>query len=540
MGACPAPDRRRRPDSRSRGAVAVTEQRERELKLSIRAADLSRLGRMPALRHFRPGRAVTRRLRSIYYDTPRLDLWQQGVFLRVRQVGQRRLQTIKSDARKGGGFVDAREWERELRSDAPDLSWLPDGRIAQVFAPDDVRHGLAPAFETEVRRTVRELRTPTGAIIELAIDAGEIRAGGGTAEVCEAELELKAGEPAALFEVAEALSQELPLRLSLATKAERGFALLTHAGPSAQRARVPALAPTMSAEQGFAAIVENCLEHALANEAVLLAGTDIEGVHQMRVALRRLRSAITAFRAQVDGAATRAVEQELRWIAGVLGPARNADVFEAGVLPPVGAAIGEDARFAWFAGEARELRQRHGRAAIEAVGSARYSQGMLRLGAWLAGRQWRDGATHKQLAALERPVPLLAAALLRVRFKKVRKLGNRLAALDEAALHQLRIRVKRLRYCAEFFRALFPDGAPKAFAEDAAALQDSLGYLNDKAAARSLVAELRPRAAAQGREADLAWAAGAIAGWHAHEAQRCLRQTRKQWRRLKRRGAFWQ
>lgn len=533
----PAPGRNWRPNAVAGGGAV--DRRERELKLSIELGDLPRLAATPALRRFQPGRAVTRRLKSIYYDTPKLDLWQQGVSLRVRQVGKRRLQTIKSDARKGSGFVEAREWEREVASDAPDLSRLPAGRLAKLFATANIRRTLAPAFETEVRRTVRELHTACGAVIELAVDAGEIRSGNGMTPVCEAELELKAGAPAALFEVAAALSQELPMRLSHASMAERGFALLTKTGPRPRRASMPMLRAKMSVEQGFVAIVENCLEHALANEAVLLAGSDIEGVHQMRVALRRLRSALSAFRRQIASPATEAVAGDLRWLAGALGPARNADVFDLEVLSPVLAGVRQDSRLAWFAGEARALRQQHGRAAAAAVGSCRYTQAMLRLGAWLAGRRWRDGATAKRLAALDAPLPRVATALLGVRFKQARKLGNRLALLEEPAVHRFCIRLKKLRYCAEFFRALYRDRPVRRFLAAAAALQDSLGYLNDKATARTLIAELQPAAEAQVKARELAWSAGAIEGWHAHQAARCLKRAQRQWRNLKRREGFW-
>jgi CHAD domain-containing protein len=130
--------------------------------------------------------------------------------------------------------------------------------------------------------------------------------------------------------------------------------------------------------------------------------------------------------------------------------------------------------------------------------------------------------------------------MLAARFKKVRRLGRHLAELDEADLHRLRIRIKKLRYCGEFFRALYPERAARPFLENVAALQDSLGYLNDQVTARTLIAELNEAAEAKGRKADLAWAAGAIQGWHAHEAKRSLRRAGKQWRRLKRQGPFWQ
>src|SRR5262249_16443371 len=162
-------------------------------------------------------------------------------------------------------------------------------------------------------RTVRLLRLPGGEEIELALDRGSIVAEAGREPVAEAELELKRGAPAALFALARTLAEDLPIKVGRLSKSTRGFALGVASGPRPTYGGEVALEPEMSVGQAFAAVARGCLDQLHGNESALLAG-DAAAVHQMRVALRRLRAAISLFGPAVRTAETETVLAEAKWL----------------------------------------------------------------------------------------------------------------------------------------------------------------------------------------------------------------------------------
>ena len=157
----------------------------------------------------------------------------------------------------------------------------------------------APTFSADVRRRTVTIRVAApgraGAVVEVARDSGEITAGGKRAPVSELELELREGPPSALHDLAMAVQSRAPLRLQTASKARRGYVLAAGEGHAGQKARAPALKPGIAVDGALDGIFRACLDHCVANQDAVLAGTDPEGVHQFRVALRRLRSAFTVF-----------------------------------------------------------------------------------------------------------------------------------------------------------------------------------------------------------------------------------------------------
>src|SRR5262245_43380608 len=198
--------------------------REIELKLEVPAQGLARLSRSSLLK----GSArVTRKpatLVSVYFDTDKLKLRDKGLSLRVRRIGRRHVQTIKQESGEKTALFDRNEWERDIGGKQPDLDATQDTAL-QPLLGKKLRRGLKPVFETRVRRTVYPIRQE-GSEIELTIDKGKVEAGRRSAPLCEVELELKRGESADLFKIARALAEEVPVRLAVKSKAERGYALI--------------------------------------------------------------------------------------------------------------------------------------------------------------------------------------------------------------------------------------------------------------------------------------------------------------------------
>jgi inorganic triphosphatase YgiF len=165
-------------------------------------------------------------LTSTYYDLPDLKLWQHHLTLRIREQGAQHIQTVKAGDVMGADLISRGEWEDVIAGDQPDLDAPQTGRRLKQKVYKGERRAL---FTTMVRRTVIELEPQPWTRIEAAIDEGEIRATEGNAvePLSEIELELKSGDPAAIYDVALRLLDVAPLRIETRSKAQRGYALVT-------------------------------------------------------------------------------------------------------------------------------------------------------------------------------------------------------------------------------------------------------------------------------------------------------------------------
>ena len=299
---------------------------EVELKLALEPEQLARLRRHPLIRSLAQGPARKRLLSSTYFDTPTLNLQQRGMALRVRRLGARRVQTLKALADGNGGLQHFREIETPVFDDRPDLAILPQSSLGALVGDASLLQALEPVFTTEVERRMKPLRFADTAI-ELAFDEGKIVAGPRECPLCEAELELVTGEPARLYELALALRESIEFRLEHRTKAARGYQLVTGAGAEARKAAVIELEPSMSATTAFTVLARGALDQITANEEAALEGTDPEGVHQLRVGVRRLRSLASIFAPVMASGVRSELKGELTWLHQCFGPARDWDVF---------------------------------------------------------------------------------------------------------------------------------------------------------------------------------------------------------------------
>ena len=233
---------------------------------------------------------------STYYDTPTLALHRERLSLRVRKQGSEFVQTVKVEDPARLDILERGEWEDHIRSIWPVLDAPKTGKRLRDWVRDEE---LRPVFTTTVTRTAIEISPDPSARIEAAIDEGEIRAcsRGAAAPISEIELELKKGDPRVIFDVALQLLETEPIRIEPCSKAERGYRLVgaDRLMPQAVHVGPISLDPAMSVEAALQRIGRRCLTHVLSNEQAALAG-DPEGIHQMRVAVRRLRSALLALK----------------------------------------------------------------------------------------------------------------------------------------------------------------------------------------------------------------------------------------------------
>lgn len=505
---------------------------EIELKLAMAPETLRRLGRNPLLRPLAQGRRMRRQsLVSLYYDTPDHRLAEAGMALRVRGNGRRFTQTLKAPTGEAaGGLQRLLELEAPVAGETPDLALIADPALAAFLADPEVGPRLAPVFATRFERRLLPL-TFLDSEIELAMDEGVIEAGSLRESLSEAELELKSGRPERLWQLALALADGVELRLETRSKAARGHALATGRPPEPALAERLELPRAATAGEAFQAAVRNALRQLRVNEALVLAGhPDPEGLHQLRVAVRRLRAALSLFRPLLTDAVADLLGAELGWLQAALGPARDWDVFVLETLDPLSRRLPEEAGLARLEGFAAE-RRREARAAAEAaLRSPRAVRLQLRLELWLEEGSWRRPAEPGALVTpAEEPAAVFARRALARRARQLLKRGKQRDEGDESSLHALRIAGKKLRYAVEFFRSLLPKGEAKAALESLRALQDCLGTLNDAAVGSRLLAQ----AGVAGATAGEARALGIIAGWQTGRIDADLRHLRRAWRRAR-------
>ena len=508
---------------------------ETELKLSARASDLPALRR--ALKKMASGRPVKRsNLVSTYYETADRAVAGRGLVLRIREQDGRFVQTIKSQQIEAAPLSRG-EWEDVVAGDRPDPHAPESGR----FVPAEIADRLAPMFRTIVQRDSIELSPGPGTRIEAAVDRGEIRPldGAQVDRISEIELELKEGDVAALYDVALQLLATSPVRIARRSKAQRGYTLVDGAPAApAARAAVVDLDPQVTAEEALRRIGPTCLDQILDNEAAVLAGVP-DAVHQMRVAIRRLRAALTGFCELLPEDERRWATDELRWLADILGEARNLDVFESAILAPVQQAasiagsVAERGQFELLAGAAERRRRIAYAAAQRAVRSGRYAELILRLYRWFEGGAWPHcgGA-----AGWQRPIAEVAPALLRRREKRVKPRLKHFRRQSAEERHRLRIALKKLRYMAELLASLYPTRKAEKYTSRLKRAQDDLGDENDVHLAQILLPKLI-RGSADRHTLEIA--GQRIVNWHQHRIAENRGGTRRNLRRLRHAETFW-
>lgn len=517
--------------------------REIELKLTGEPRALQAALKSPVLTPWVVKFDRARTLDNRYFDSPDLRLANNGVALRIRRLSARRyVQTLKAAAIDEGPFTRG-EWEMPIPEPALDLDRFtdPNARARLALVKPDV---LSERFTTVFKRKTIQLADPQGGgTIEMALDLGTIRAtrdDGAAADepIAEIELELTSGSPRILFGLAEHLATDAGLRIAIANKAERGHRLATGAPPPPQKATKSPIAADMTVEQALEHFARHGYAQWLANQPVVEDGRDPEGAHQMRVALRRLRSALTLFRAVIPTSQLDRFRADMGWLAAALGVARDWDVFVHDIVAPARAAIADDDAVAALVDRADAHRRAGYEAARAVLGDPRYTRLVLAMGDWIEGRRWREQPYSPQAAMLEHPVTAFADRSLSKRYKQVRKRGRGFRALDSDGRHEVRIALKKLRYAADFFRPLYPKKKTTAFIRHLQDLQTDLGYLNDVATASRIITELT-REGGSGDGIALATTAGQVIGWHHHGLAATEPKVCKDWEAFADAPPFW-
>lgn len=298
------------------------------------------------------------------------------------------------------------------------------------------------------------------------------------------------------------------------------------AEPPAVSSRTLPLTREMSVQTAFALALDACLEHVAGNVPAVVQSRDSEGLHQLRVGLRRLNSAFDSFTPEADELRTRA-----KAMFAATGAARDLDVFLAELFEPVVAELEPREGFAILRLRAEAARARAWDIAVAHVSSPAFATLLDEIG---------TAAERSPPLQPERPILEQAPVVLDGLLARVRKRGRGLKDKAHDDAHRLRIALKKLRYTADFFAALYKQRPVQRYLCEMKRLQELLGALNDAAQVRAVTGRLMIDEAASAQlQAELSYAAGLLSGWHHARAARLKRKARKLWRTLKSAEPFW-
>jgi inorganic triphosphatase YgiF len=515
--------------------------KEIELKFLVPAASRAALAAEMA----RGSATLERRtLAAMYLDTRDRRLARAGIAWRLRREGRRWIQALKA-----GGANALERFEHEVirpvgTHDPLEHAGTKVGERLLVLLERARADGLEVEvrFRTEVRRTARRVRT-RGAVVEIAFDEGRLLSGDARQRIREVEFELVSGSPVAMLALAERWRKRFGLIHDPRSKAERGDRLAQgEPHPPVRKAARPAYPQDADALGAFGAVLDECLSQVNRNAIGLLEGDPalrVDHVHQLRVGIRRLRSALRSFDGWVPMPPATLVD-ELRALFAELGRSRDSDVLDSGVVAEL-AKVGAPP-LAMPAGAA-------GPDPVEAVRSSRTQALLLALIAWRAGlaEPPAPAPARPQPAEPARPQPDLAHAptptppggsqalpeapqalhdeaaiphraeggsnagapdaaaegppdaqeFRRSVERRLRRWHRRIAAdwkafdaLEEESLHALRKRIKRQRYAVEFFAPVLRRRSVEQYLKPLAGVQERMGELNDLFVARSRYQEL--------------------------------------------------
>ena len=487
-----------------------------ELELTLPAEEVTQVAHAPILAALRKGRITLVAEEIRWLDTPGGAVMGSGKLIEVPRRGARRMVSLQpsADALWYPGMV---------------LPWAPLPATPKRPAGSGAE-ALIPLAAFSGRRRSQHLLLGDAAV-QLRILHGHLRTVMAEREVARVIL---VGPPVAVLDLAQRLAAAYPLIPSSHSLAGEALSLATGQAHPPRRRGAPDTSGADTLEECFTRAIGHLLGVACHYAPIARAGTEIEGVHQLRVAMRRLRSVLKVFRPVTDAPHGRALDDALQGFLKLLGPARDWDVFLAGIGAEMATLLPDDRRMRSLLRAADAKRQAAYRGLAEALEGPAW-RGLLLAGiGFLLIKPWREGADRARLESLDAPPQEFAAVVLDKRWRKLRKAGEAIEEVEPEALHELRLDAKRLRYAAEVLAPIFPSKATRRFQRHLSALQEELGLSNDASVARALM-----RLLDRDKDAGRAWAIGTVEGWCLARSAADRNAISAIWDKLESKESFW-
>jgi triphosphatase len=508
------------------------------LELVLSPDDAARLPRVKLVAGLKAGRLRRRAVGMVWHDTADGALAQQGLALGESR-GIWRLERLVPGTAFWPPGAPAPVEEQAASLDLINQP-LPSG-LLQVARFDGVltvlplvRDGASMTLEL-LHGTVGWGRKRRPACRMTLVGQGVDKEGVGEAKSGDVGAgAVGANGEAAVFALAAALAEELDLAIPTASLAAEARAVATATSPAPRHRGAPNLPAGLTVADAFGFVLGHLADVILFNAPRAAAGRDgPEPVHEMRVAVRRLRSATALFRSAVGCPAVDAASLGLKALADRLAPARDWDVFVAETAAAVAKVLPDDASLRRLCAAA-ERRRRHAYAALRAwLGSPDFRRLGITLAGLAGGRAWMAALEPTQLETLTLGLDEFASRALARRLHRLAAAGEAIEHLDPEALHAIRLHAKRMRYVAEVFAPLYPGKAARRFMRRLATVQDRLGRLNDSSVANGLLAELGASAGTR------AHATGLVRGFLAARSGDTRGRIARAWERFHRLEPFW-
>lgn len=453
-------------------------------------------------------------IRIVWHDTPQADLLAQGLAA-AEQRGRWRLEQIG---------LNGRDWP--IGAPSPIIAESVDATGLEPPSPE----ALMPVAAFDGRTISFDL-VRNGEPLTLRVLDGVLR--GVTLEQPTARIQI-AGSAHGVIGLALELADDLPISVPRAALASEAIAAVRAEGLQARRIGLPELQAEQTVPGAFARLSGHFADVMLYWGAEIASGSEaLEPVHQMRVAMRRLRSAMSLFPAAEDAVALQELTRDLKALAAVLGPARDWDVFCSQTGQAVGDAFAPEEPVARLIARAERRRAEHYRTLRAYLHGPRYRKLMIRLAGFALAEAWEAAAGGEAETIRNQSLGEFAAMVIDRRHKRLLSAGEEIDHLEAEELHKIRLQAKRMRYAAELFGPLWGSKATRRFIRRLAALQECLGVLNDGAVATRLMAELA------GNGADRALAVGIVRGFMAGRSMVQREEIAKSWSRFRRSSPFW-
>ncbi len=494
--------------NRPRGYIDVDQENVIRLRLSAEAARA--IVRRPPIHDWLAGRPRSRRLAASYYDTEDETLRKGGIVLSIKEGERQRTQIAASNTISVSSVLEV--------GAAPDLARIRDAdiRTRAVRLVSDA--ALAPVFQADIRTRAYALSIE-GIPVEMTLGVGQISASDNTDEF--AEVAFRAADRTAAYRAAEGVAAVIPVSIERRDFIARGYDLAHGRHARAVLARDVALDDGWNARRGLTAIMRGCLDQFAANEVAFTAGGGSEAIHQLRVSIRRMRAAFSAFSSAVPPDEVADFRTDLQWLQQIFGPLRDWDVFCNETLSAFRSALPNHDGLRALASDARAARGQTLIAAREALASVRHGLFQVRLERWLEKDAGEEGPRLGEFAA----------KAMAKRDRKLRRAGKSLNGSTPERLHDVRIAAKKARYAAEFFRDLFGGKATRKYLRALRRIQDGLGAMNDANMARRLVNEIRR----DDREIS-----ALLDGWFAARIVASRSDMEALWRKFERAPRYWE
>jgi inorganic triphosphatase YgiF len=501
---------------------------EFELKLAMDKQYASRLSHQAVILNKSASKPSSHKFANIHFDSPDLKLMDAGVTLHVSHASSGWIQTIQLSGSSHIGLHQYLEWNTPIVGSHPDFTKIYEPILLRIFPNNKLRKSIIPLFKTEIHRTSWQLAFNNGDQVEVTFDIGRLIARKNEEVISEVKLKLKSGHVGRLFDLALELQDAIPLSLENLTLAQRGYAHYRHSPPQVIKAQLPNLTRKMNTNIAFKEIVWECINQLQLNQNVVLHTSDIEGVHQMRIALRRLRSAFSLFKLILGHKKCAFILSELKWLSDILGKARDIDVLLTQTIPAISKQLKHHPGLLILQQLALKRQAEVYDFTREALLSQRYNCLLLTICAWLENEKWKQTKKHYQLLSV-------ATRTLNRFHKQLLRHNGSLTDMPPEYRHATRIASKRLRYAAEFFMSLYPAKDCAKFIKILAQVQECLGQINDITVAERLLDELNhAQADAQSIEA-----IQRFKQWNASSAAHNIAKINPIWKQLTTTRPFW-